>query len=77
MVTVVENMKYDTIQVANATQEQKRGGELVVIAIENISAIAGENLKAMQQLTGISEQMSEASERLFNSIARYGGSSAE
>lgn len=74
MVTVVENMKYDTIQVANATQEQKRGGELVVIAIENISAIAGENLKAMQQLTGISEQLNEASERLFNSIARYGGS---
>lgn len=74
MVMVVDNMRQDTLQVANATQEQKRGGELVVIAIENISAIASENLKAMESLSQISESMSDTSEKLFNNIAKYGAS---
>lgn len=74
IVTYVEDMKRDTLQVANATQEQKRGGELVVIAIENISAIAGENLRAMEQLANVSESLTQTADKLFSTLERYRGS---
>jgi methyl-accepting chemotaxis protein len=71
IVKTMEEMKLNTQQVAQATQEQKRGGELVVIAIENIARVANQNLKAMQQLTEISQKLSQQAESLFNSITRY------
>lgn len=71
MVKIVEEMRVQAQSVAQATQEQKRGGELVVTAIENITAIAGENLQIMQNLTRISTELSEQAEKLFNLIARY------
>lgn len=71
IVKAMEEMKLHAHQVAQATQEQKRGGELVVLAVENITQIASQNLKAMEKLTSISEDLFHHSENLFNMIAKY------
>ena len=46
-----ENMNQMTQQVANATDEQKRGGDLVVKAVEEIATVARQNLASSEQLT--------------------------
>ena len=44
-----------TQQVANATGEQKKGGEMVVKAVENISDLTRENLSSVEQLARSAE----------------------
>jgi methyl-accepting chemotaxis protein len=50
-VRAVENMNRMTQQVSYATAEQKRGGELVVKAMENISEIAQHNLSTVEEMS--------------------------
>jgi methyl-accepting chemotaxis protein len=64
IVKAVEDMRQQTDEVKMATEEQKRGGEMVVAAIENISAIARDNLRAMEEMNGIATGLTEESENL-------------
>lgn len=70
IVKAVEEMRKQTEEVSMATDEQKRGGEMVVAAIENISAIARDNLRAMEDMNTISSGLAEQSEELRKSLAQ-------
>ena len=49
--TSIEAMNSMTQQVAESSIEQKRGGDMVVRAIDRIAAIAQQNLQASEDLT--------------------------
>ena len=51
-------------QVKDATLEQKRGGEVIVKAVENISEIARSNLSAVDRLSGAATTLSKQAEGL-------------
>jgi methyl-accepting chemotaxis protein len=69
IVKAVEEMRQQTDEVKMATEEQKRGGEMVVAAIENISAIARDNLRAMEDMNSIASGLSKESENLFQVLS--------
>jgi methyl-accepting chemotaxis protein len=60
-----------TQQVANATGEQKKGGEMVVVAMENISDITRENLSAVEQLSRAAQSLNQQAEELANMVAQF------
>jgi methyl-accepting chemotaxis protein len=70
IVKAVEEMRQQTEEVKMATEEQKRGGEMVVAAIENISAIARDNLRAMEEMNSIASGLSKESENLFELLSK-------
>ncbi|MCP3933903.1 MAG: hypothetical protein GY708_00875, partial [Actinomycetia bacterium] len=51
MMKAVEVMNRMTQQVADASREQKQGGDLVVKAVERIAHIAQQNLASAEQLS--------------------------
>jgi methyl-accepting chemotaxis protein len=57
--------------VANATGEQKAGGEMVVKAMENISDLARENLSSVEQLSTSVGILSRQAEALAGMVARF------
>jgi methyl-accepting chemotaxis protein len=54
-----------------ATSEQKRGGNLVVKATENISSIVRENLAAVEQMTKSSEELVGIAKTLLEGVASF------
>jgi methyl-accepting chemotaxis protein len=60
-----------TQQVANATGEQKKGGEMVVVAMENISDITRENLSAVEQLSRSAQSLSQQADDLSNLVSQF------
>jgi methyl-accepting chemotaxis protein len=70
IVKAVEEMRQQTEEVKMATEEQKRGGEMVVAAIENISAIARDNLRAMEEMNNIANGLAKESEGLFEVLSQ-------
>ncbi len=67
----VENMNHMTQQVADATTEQKRGGDIVVKAIEDITEVATQNLSASEQLTLTTASLAEEAEGLSVLTERF------
>ncbi len=67
----VDNMNRMTQQVSYATAEQKRGGELVVKAMENISDIARDNLSTVEEMGKASENLARQAENLAKLIAVF------
>ncbi len=53
-------------QVADASREQKQGGDLVVKAVERIAQIAQQNLAAAEQLSANTQNLNQEAERLLN-----------
>ena len=53
-----------TQQVAEATSEQKRGGDMVVKSVENIAQVAQQNLSSTQELSETTLNLAQAAERL-------------
>jgi methyl-accepting chemotaxis protein len=60
----VESMNQMTRQVAEASGEQKRGGDLVVRAMEQIARVAQQNLAATDQLSKATRGLAREAERL-------------
>jgi methyl-accepting chemotaxis protein len=60
-----------TQSVANATSEQKKGGEMVVTAMENISDITRENLASVEQLSRSAQNLSQQAEGLAGLVAAF------
>ena len=56
IVDAVEKMNGMTQQVSHATAEQKKGGELVLKAMENISEIARDNLGTVEEMSKATQQ---------------------
>jgi methyl-accepting chemotaxis protein len=57
--------------VANATAEQKKGGEMVVVAMENISDITRENLSSVEQLSRAAQSLSQQAEELSAMVGTF------
>ncbi len=66
MMKAVEVMNRMTQQVADASREQKQGGDLVVKAVERIAQIAQQNLGAADQLATNTQNLSQEAERLLS-----------
>ncbi len=49
---------------ADATLEQKKGGDMVVKAIEEIAQVAGQTLSATEQLSKATVSLAKEAERL-------------
>jgi methyl-accepting chemotaxis protein len=60
-----------TQSVANATSEQKKGGEMVVKAVENISDLTRENLSSVEQLSKSAEGLSRQAVELETMVAKF------
>jgi methyl-accepting chemotaxis protein len=60
-----------TQQVSYATAEQKRGGELVVKAMENISEIARDNLSTVEQMSKATQNLATQAENLAKLISIF------
>jgi methyl-accepting chemotaxis protein len=70
-VAAVDNMNRMTQQVSYATAEQKRGGELVVKAMENISEIARDNLATVEEMGKASANLARQAENLAKLISVF------
>jgi methyl-accepting chemotaxis protein len=60
-----------TQQVSYATAEQKRGGELVVKAMENISEIARDNLRTVEEMSRATASLAEQAESLAKLMSLF------
>jgi len=60
-----------TQSVANATSEQKKGGEMVVQAVENISDLTRENLSSVEQLSRAAQSLSQQAADLAGMVAAF------
>ena len=60
-----------TQQVAHATFEQKKGGDMVVKAVEQIAQVAGQNLSATEQLSKATLSLAKEAERMQGLAARF------
>ncbi|MBI5641606.1 MAG: hypothetical protein HZA17_14395 [Nitrospirae bacterium] len=67
----VEIMHNMTQGVANATSEQKLGGETIVRAMEGMSQISSENLKLSRDMVGIADDTLFQIENLQYSISSF------
>jgi methyl-accepting chemotaxis protein len=70
-VRAVENMNRMTQQVSYATAEQKRGGELVVKAMENISEIARDNLSTVEEMSKATANLARQAENLAKLVSVF------
>ena len=66
-----ESMSDKTQQVSHATAEQRRGGELVVRAMENISKVARENLATVEEMSRATVNLAEQAESLARLTAAF------
>ena len=71
IMTAVEEMNRMTQQVSYATSEQKRGGELVVQAMENISEIARDNLATVQEMSKATANLAQQAENLAQMVSVF------
>jgi methyl-accepting chemotaxis protein len=70
-VRAVDSMNRMTQQVSFATGEQKRGGELVVKAMENISEIARDNLATVEEMSKATGNLRQQAENLAKLISVF------
>jgi methyl-accepting chemotaxis protein len=64
-------MKDMTQSVALATSEQRRGGEMVVLAISEINDHTTENLHSVEQLSSSAQQLAAQAQDLEAVVARF------
>jgi len=71
VVTAVNDMNAMTQSVANATAEQKKGGDMVVVAMENISSITRDNLTSVEQLSKAAQSLSQQAVELASMVETF------
>jgi methyl-accepting chemotaxis protein len=59
-----QKMNQLTHQMSEAVGEQKRGGEMVVEAVESIALISRQNLVAVEQMSSAAKSLASESEML-------------
>ena len=60
-----------TQQVSHATAEQKKGGELVLKAMENISEIARDNLSTVEEMSKATSNLAQQAENLAKLVSVF------
>jgi methyl-accepting chemotaxis protein len=64
-------MNHKTQQVFHATADQKRGGEVVVKAMQNILEIANDNLATIEETSKATANLAQQAEELAALIAVF------
>ena len=67
----VEDMNHMTQDVANSTMEQKRGGDMVVKAVEQIAQIAQKNVSATEQLFKATQNLATEADNMLKLVALF------
>ena len=68
-----QKMNQLTHQMSEAVAEQKRGGEMVVKAVEAIAVVSRQNLVAVEQMTGAAKNLAGESDALRAARGRLPG----
>jgi len=66
-----QKMNHLTHQMSEAVTEQRRGGEMVVKAVEAIAVVSRQNLVAVEQMTGAAKSLAGESEALRLRVAVF------
>ena len=66
-----QKMNQLTHQMSEAVTEQRRGGEMVVKAVEAIAVVSRQNLVAVEQMTGAAKNLAGESEALRQRVAVF------
>jgi methyl-accepting chemotaxis protein len=66
-----EKMNRLTHQMSEAVAEQKRGGDMVVKAIESIASVSRQNLVAVEQISGAARGLASESEKLRGQVETF------
>ena len=67
----VETMNRMTQQVADSTLEQKKGGDMVVKAVEQIAHVSQQNVAATEQLSKATQNLAMEAEELQTLAAQF------
>ena len=66
-----QKMNQLTHQMSEAEAEQRRGGEMVVKAVEAIAVVSRQNLVAVEQMTGAAKNLAGVSDALRQRVAVF------
>ena len=66
-----QKMNQLTHQMSEAVIEQKRGGELVVKAVESVALVSRQNLAAVEQMTVAAKTLADESELLKQRVETF------
>jgi len=66
-----QKMNQLTHQMSEAVIEQKRGGEMVVKAVEAIAVVSRQNLVAVEQMNGAAKNLAGESDALRQRVALF------
>ena len=66
-----QKMNQLTHQMSEAVAEQKRGGEMVVKAVEAIAVVSRQNLVAVEQMNGAAKSLAGESDALRQRVAVF------
>ena len=66
-----QKMNQLTHQMSEAVTEQRRGGEMVVKAVEAIAVVSRQNLVAVEQMTGAAKSLAGESDALRQRVAVF------
>ena len=64
-----QKMNHLTHQMSEAVGEQKRGGEMVVKAVEAIAMVSRQNLVAVEQMSGAAKSLAGESDALRQRVS--------
>jgi len=71
IVEAVDNMNRQTQLVFDATSEQKKGGELILTATENVAAAARTAQATIEEMTAAANDLSQQASRLTELVSRF------
>ena len=60
-----------THQMSEAVAEQKRGGDMIVKAIESIASVSRQNLVAVEQMSGAAQGLAGESDSLRERVETF------
>ena len=66
-----QKMNQLTHQMSEAVAEQRRGGEMVVKAVEAIAVVSRQNLVAVEQMNGAAKSLAGESDALRQRVALF------
>jgi methyl-accepting chemotaxis protein len=69
--SAAQKMNHLTHQMSEAVGEQKRGGEMVVKAVESIALVSRQNLAAVEQMDAAAKSLASESESLRQRVEAF------
>jgi len=69
--SAAQKMNQLTHQMSEAVTEQKRGGDMIVKAIESIAMVSRQNLVAIEQMSGAARNLATESDSLRQQVETF------